>query len=356
MLTLYQQIILTVIMLILGITTITFVLSKAFGKGLIYKMWFRIFPMIALVILMLYWFVGTDKASNLYIFIVTSLINFSVILGSFIYTGKYFENNIIKSLDNIKLAVDEVSNASTIIANSGQQLAESSSEQAASLEETSASIEEMAATIKQNASNTHQVNMVATGSRDIIIAAKNKMNSMKASITDIHKQSVEMAKIIKTIDEIAFQTNLLALNAAVEAARAGEVGAGFAVVADEVRNLAKRAAEAAKYTAGLIGNVQNSVTKGVKETEEIMEVFQKIGSNSGRTVELIDTVTVASNEQSKGIDQICIAVSQMDIVTQRTAANAEESASTAEELSAQATELTNLIISLAYFVGDRKTA
>lgn len=353
-LTFIQQFVLVAFAVIIGSVLISFILLKAFGKGMVYKMWLRIFPAIALVIILIYGVAGTNIASNPFIFAISSLLDVAIILGFFIYTGKYFERNIIKSLDKVNLAADEVSKASAVIANSGQQLAESSSEQAASIEETSASIEEMVATIKQNADNTNQVNIVATGSRNTIIAAKDKMNSMKESISDINKQSAEMAKIIKTIDEIAFQTNLLALNAAVEAARAGEAGAGFAVVADEVRNLAMRSADAAKYTTGLIGNVQQSVTKGVKETDEIMEVFEKIGSNSGKTVELVSAVTIALTEQTKGIDQISIAVSQMDTVTQRMAANAEESASTAEEMSAQASELKNLVEALAVFVSGQK--
>lgn len=355
-LTFYQQWGLGFITTISGSVFITFVLAKAFGRGMMFKMWLRIIPSMAFVFCSLYWTAGSQLGSNPFALAISFSIDLVVLLGAFIYTGKYFEKNITRSLDNVKLAADEVSKASAVIASSGQQLAEGSSEQAASIEETSASMEEMAATIKQNAVNTNQVNIVATGSSDTIIAAQDKMNSMKESITDINKQSTEMAKIVKTIDEIAFQTNLLALNAAVEAARAGEAGAGFAVVADEVRNLAMRSADAAKYTTGLIGNVQKSVTKGVKETDEIMEVFQKIGRDSEKTVELVAMVTTASAEQAKGVDQINIAISELDIVTQRTAANAEESASTAEELSAQAYELKTLVESLAVFVTGKKTS
>lgn len=354
-LTFYQQFSLLLVAIPVGAVTITFVLLKTLGKGMVVKMWIRIFPAIGFTILDIYWLAGKNLGANPFYFLLSTVIVVSVIIGFFIYTGKYFEKNIIKTLEKVKLAADEVSNASAATANSGQQLAESSSEQAASIEETSASLEEMAATIKRSADNTHQVNMVAKDSRNTIVAARDKMNSMKESITNINKQSAEMAKIIKTIDEIAFQTNLLALNAAVEAARAGEAGSGFAVVADEVRNLAMRSAEAAKYTTGLIGNVQKSVNKGVKETDEIMEVFQKIGNGSEKTVELVTAVATASNEQAKGIDQITIAVSEMDTATQNTAANAEESASTAEEMSAQASELKNLVESLTYFVSGKGT-
>ncbi len=354
-LTFNQQFILVFAALVFGIVLISFLLLKFFGNGMVYKMWLRIFPAISAVIVMVYFFAGTNLGSNPFIFAVTSLVDVAVMLGFFIYTGKYFERYIINNLDKVRLSADEVTGASAVIADTGQQLAENSSQQAASIEETSASIEEMASSIKQNADYTHQANTVAMSSRNTIVAAKDKMNSMKESISDINKQSAEMAKIIKTIDEIAFQTNLLALNAAVEAARAGEAGAGFAVVADEVRNLAMRSAEAAKYTTGLIGNVQQSVTKGVKETDEIMEVFEKIGNDSEITVKLVAAVTTASAEQAKGVDQINIAVSQMDTVTQKTAVHAEDTASSAEELSAQAVELNKLIESLALFVSGKKS-
>ena len=352
-LTFTQQFSLVVFAVVFGSVVNTFILLKAFGNNMIFKMWLRIFPGVSAVLIMIYWFAGTNRASNPFIFAASTLIDFTIILSTFIYTGKYFERNIIQSLDKVKLVADEVSNASGLIAVSGQQLADSSSVQASAVEETSASLEEFAATIKQNAEHMHQANEMAVDSRDTIVDVANKMDAMKKSITDIHQQSAEMAKIIKTINEIAFQTNLLALNAAVEAARAGEVGAGFAVVADEVRSLAMRSAEAARYTAGLIENVQQSVTKGVKVTGDIMENFQKIDMDSEKTVERVAAVTNITIEQSKGIDQITIAVSQMDAVTQRSATNAEELALTAEELSAQATKLENLVTVLAEFVSGK---
>ena len=165
-----------------------------------------------------------------------------------------------------------------------------------------------------------------------------------------------MAKIIKTIDEIAFQTNILALNAAVEAARAGEAGMGFAVVADEVRNLAQRSAQAAKDTAGLI---EESVAKSSEGTAKVAIVADAIGSITGAVAKargLVDEVSVASRQQAQGIDQVTQAIAQMEKVTQGTAATAEESAAASEELSAQADTALGIVGSLEVMVGAHAAA
>jgi len=152
-------------------------------------------------------------------------------------------------ISDLLQSADQVASASTEISAASQSLAESASEQAAGVEETSASIEEIASMTVQNADNSQQAKALANETGSSIQKADSSMSSIMTAMQEISQASEETAKIIKTIDEIAFQTNLLALNAAVEAARAGEAGAGFAVVADEVRNLAIRAADAAKNTA-----------------------------------------------------------------------------------------------------------
>ncbi len=177
------------------------------------------------------------------------------------------------------------------------------------------------------------------------------MSRMSEAIGEIKRSSDETAKIVKTIDEIAFQTNLLALNAAVEAARAGDAGKGFAVVAEEVRNLAMRSAEAAKDTSALIEGSQKNADNGVTVTEEAAKSLREITDNIQKVAQLVGEVTAASNEQSEGIDQINTAVAQLDKVTQSSAANAEESASASEEMSGQAQELKAAVGTLVALVG-----
>jgi methyl-accepting chemotaxis protein len=178
------------------------------------------------------------------------------------------------------------------------------------------------------------------------------MNGLTTSMQEITRASEETQKIIKTIDEIAFQTNLLALNAAVEAARAGEAGAGFAVVADEVRNLAMRAAEAAKNTAGIIENTVKKVFEGSRLLGRANDAFSRVAAGSGQVGELVGEIAAASKEQALGIEQVSRAVSEMDKVVQQNAANAEQSASASEELNAQAERMQEFVIKLADLVGS----
>jgi methyl-accepting chemotaxis protein len=252
-------------------------------------------------------------------------------------------NNLDQALAQVSEAVGQVSSASTQISSGSQALAEGANQQASSLEEVSSSLEEMAASTRQNSDNANQAKTLAAGARDSALQGNDAMKRMSQAIDKIKKSSDQTAKIIKTIDEIAFQTNLLALNAAVEAARAGEAGKGFAVVAQEVRNLSQRSAEAAKNTSNMIEESVRNADGGVKVSEEVAKTLTDIVGGATKVNDLIAEIAAASQEQTKGIDQVNVAVADMNKVTQQNAANSEESASAAEELNSQAEELAGMV-------------
>lgn len=272
-----------------------------------------------------------------------------IALAIFISMG--IVRNLLMVIDGLSEGSNQTRSASNQVSASSQSLAEGASEQASSLEEISASLEEMSSMTKQSADNARQANGMAEETREAASRGVTAMERMSGAIAGIKASSDETAKIIKTIDEIAFQTNLLALNAAVEAARAGDAGKGFAVVAEEVRNLAQRSAEAARSTAELIEGSQQSADNGVSMTEEVDTILRQIADSVEKVTQLVGEVTVASNEQAQGIGQVSTAVAEMDKITQGNAANAEESASASEELSSQAEALNDMVGSLAAMAG-----
>ncbi len=282
----------------------------------------------------------------------------SVVVGLILATvlTRTISQPIRKIVEGVTNASNQVNSAAEQIAASSQALAGATSEQAAGLEETASSLEEMANMNRQNAENAEKAEHLVKETITLAEQGGTAMGRMGSAIGDIKNSSDQTAKIIKTIDEIAFQTNLLALNAAVEAARAGDAGRGFAVVAEEVRNLAQRSAVAAKDTNELIESSQGKAEVGVKVAGEVENSLSEIQSSIMKINDLVRNVAAASKEQSGGIDQVNMAVSQMDNATQSNAANAEQTSSTSEELSAQAQELNAMISELLAMVGtsDRK--
>ncbi|RJR32894.1 MAG: chemotaxis protein [Deltaproteobacteria bacterium] len=256
-------------------------------------------------------------------------------------------NRIITQLNE---GANQVGTASHQVSQAGQELAQGTSTQAASLEETSSSLEEMASMTRQNADNARQADSLMQETSRIVKEADHYMQDLTGSMQEISQASNDTAKIIKTIDEIAFQTNLLALNAAVEAARAGEAGAGFAVVADEVRNLALRAAEAARNTAHLIEGTVDKVKGGSDLVLKTGEAFGQVTVSAVKVQELVAEIAATSQEQAEGAAQISKAVASMDAVVQQVAANAEESAGASQELNAQAVQMKRIIDELVVLV------
>ncbi len=260
---------------------------------------------------------------------------------------------IVSDLTN---GANQVASASGEVAQSSTQMAEGASEQASSLEETSASLEELTSMTHQNAENADQANHLAIQARNHADQGQTAMERMLKSIDAIKRSSDDTARIIRTIDEIAFQTNLLALNAAVEAARAGEAGKGFAVVAEEVRSLAQRSADAAKNTSTLIEGSQKHVIEGVEVSNEVNAILTDIVSAADKVAQFIAEVSAAVKEQAQGLGQINTAVNQMDQVTQSNAANSEEAAAASEELSAQSEQMREMVTVLIRLVeGQSKT-
>jgi methyl-accepting chemotaxis protein len=264
---------------------------------------------------------------------------------------RYFMARPLTRLTNLlSEQARQVTEAAHAVESSSQSVANEASHQAASLEETSASMEELLSMTRRNAEHSDRANELARETTTAADHGVGSMRQMKLSMQTLQTSNQDVAKIIKTIDDIAFQTNLLALNAAVEAARAGEAGLGFAVVADEVRALSKRSAAAAKETADKIEHTLTNTDQCVGICNQTNELLDGIVTRAHGLEEIATEVASASKEQSAGIDQVNQAVSELDRVTQHNAAASEEGAAAAQQLKAQATALTQAVADLRTLV------
>lgn len=246
---------------------------------------------------------------------------------------------------------DTVNSVSAQVSEFSRSSAEGASTQAASIEETSASLEMISSMTKETASSAHEVDTLMGDANQVINAANETMGQLNGAMAEIYKASEDTSKIISTIDEIAFQTNLLALNAAVEAARAGDAGKGFAVVAEEVRNLAKRAADAAQSTTGLIEQTVSKVNGGRTLVTTTNEAFAEVSSSTVKVAELVSEIASISTQQADSIEQVNTAVGEMDSLVQKNAANAEESAAVSNEMDSQASKMKTYIDDFVSLMG-----
>lgn len=261
-----------------------------------------------------------------------------------------FKENVNSAIRNLNSALLEVMSASTQVQTGAQQVSDSANtlsqgatEQAASLEEISSSLSEVGGNTKVNAENAGAARELGLKSKSDAVAGNTQMTEMVSAMSEIKKSSTEISKIIKVIDEIAFQTNLLALNAAVEAARAGKHGKGFAVVAEEVRNLAQRSAKAAKESSDMIITSNKRVDAGELTASKTATQLGEIVLSSTKMTDLVSEIAEASNEQAKALAQIVTALAQVDQVTQKNTASAEESSSASQELTNEANKLLELV-------------
>ena len=260
-------------------------------------------------------------------------------------------HHLRQSIIELNTGANQVALAARQISATSRQLAEGACEQAASVEETSTSSTRMAEATRKNARNSQEAAEFMRVMHRHVMEADRTLEGMIASMREIGASSGRISRVVRVIDEIAFQTNILALNAAVEAARAGDAGLGFAVVADEVRNLARRSADAAKETAGLIEESIRRSTAGAAKLGDVTASFKSIGERSARVRTLIDEVEVSSREQAQGIARISAAICRMDDTIRRASASTEESAASCEELNAQSQTVLAVVRELGVMVG-----
>ncbi len=252
---------------------------------------------------------------------------------------KQMQENLINTVLKIKEGTDTISVASREIASGNADLSSRTESQASSLEETASSMEELTSTVKQNADNARQANQLVVSASGVAVKGGAVVGQVVSTMGSIKESSRKIVDIISVIDGIAFQTNILALNAAVEAARAGEQGRGFAVVASEVRSLAQRSASAAKEIKDLIGDSVAKVDQGSKLVDEAGKTMDEIVTSVQHVADIMSEITAASQEQSAGIEQVNLAITQMDEMTQQNAALVEQAAAAAESMEEQSAEL-----------------
>jgi methyl-accepting chemotaxis protein len=248
-------------------------------------------------------------------------------------------DGLVRIVTDMRNGTDAIATASGEITAGNNDLSARTEQQAASLQETAASMSELTATVKQNLENARQANMIGSNAVATVEKGTVSVEALVTTVNAISTSSGKIADIISMIEGIAFQTNILALNAAVEAARAGEQGRGFAVVASEVRSLAQRSSSAAKEIKGLIETSIDTVRDGVSKADEVGQNIVEVKHAIHRVADLVGEITAASEEQSRGIEQIDTAVSQMDHVTQQNAALVEQAAAASKSMSDQAGKL-----------------
>ncbi|QDZ29374.1 methyl-accepting chemotaxis protein [Noviherbaspirillum sp. UKPF54] len=263
--------------------------------------------------------------------------------ASLLHSVKTMRDSIATIVTQVRRGTDNIVTGSSEIAAGNMDLSSRTEQQASSLATTAQSMEELTATVKQNADNARQANQLAVSASDIAVKGGDVVAQVVETMDSINNSSKKIVDIIGVIDGIAFQTNILALNAAVEAARAGEQGRGFAVVAGEVRNLAQRSAAAAREIKALIDDSVEKVDAGSALVNQAGFTMNEIVDSVKRVTDIMSEIMAAGQEQSAGIEQVNLAIAQMDQVTQQNAALVEQAAAAAGSLQEQAEELARVV-------------
>src|SRR5471030_3170754 len=263
--------------------------------------------------------------------------------GSLLFAMKTMRDSLADIVGQVRGATDTIASASDQIVAGNLDLSARTEQQASSLEETAASMEQLTSAVKQNADSARQANQLALSASEIAQKGGMVVSQVVDTMGSINASARKIVDIIGVIDGIAFQTNILALNAAVEAARAGEQGRGFAVVASEVRNLAQRSAAAAKEIKTLISNSVEQVGAGSKLVEQAGATMEDVVVSVRRVTDIMGEITAAGREQSSGIEQVNIAIAQMDTATQQNASLVEEATAASQSMQHQASTLADLV-------------
>ena len=268
--------------------------------------------------------------------------------GSVLASMGEMQISLVNLIGRVRTAADSIATGSSQIATGNTDLSSRTEQQAASLQETASSMEELTSTVKQNAENAQQASTLSANASEVALKGSGVVGRVVDTMGDISANSAKIADITSIIEGIAFQTNILALNAAVEAARAGEQGRGFAVVASEVRNLAQRSSGAAKEIKELISTSVHKVRQGETLASEAGTTMAEVTQAVARVTDIMGEIAAASSEQSKGIEQVSHAITQMDEVTQQNAALVEEAAAAANSLEEQGRQLNQCIASFRF--------